>query len=88
MANYSCKKFSLTTYRLATIHSLQTDRQTDGRTDGRTTHDTKNALQHSYSASKTETHTWKMSTTKNLAEICSGCCKQINQSIETTDKRE
>jgi len=30
-ANYSCKTFSPTTYRLATIHLLQTDRQTTHR---------------------------------------------------------
>jgi len=30
-ANYSCKKFSGMTYRLATIHPWQTDRQTDDR---------------------------------------------------------
>jgi len=29
MSNYLCKKFFDTTYRLATIHPLQTDRQTD-----------------------------------------------------------
>jgi len=30
LTNYSCKKFSPTTYRLATIHPRQTtDRQTD-----------------------------------------------------------
>jgi len=33
MANCSCKKFFPTTYPLATVHPLQTDRQTD---DGRT----------------------------------------------------
>jgi len=33
MANYSCKKFSPTTYLLARIHPLQTDGRTDRRTD-------------------------------------------------------
>jgi len=33
MANYSCKKFSPTTYSLTTIHSLQTGGQTDRHTD-------------------------------------------------------
>jgi len=37
MANYLCKKFSLTPYPLATVHLLQTDRQTDRQTDGRQT---------------------------------------------------
>jgi len=33
MANYSCKKFSSTSYTLATIHLLQTDGQTDDNHD-------------------------------------------------------
>jgi len=34
VANYSCKKFSLTLYPPATVHPLQTDRQTTTRTNG------------------------------------------------------
>jgi len=33
MANYSYKRFSHTTYPLAKVHPLQTDRRTDRRTD-------------------------------------------------------
>jgi len=37
MANYLCKKFSLTPYPLATVHLLQTDRQTDDKHDNSST---------------------------------------------------
>jgi len=33
MANYSCEKFSLMPYLLATVHPLQTDGWTDRQTD-------------------------------------------------------
>jgi len=35
MANYSCKKFSPTTYPLARVHLLRIDRRTDRHTDRR-----------------------------------------------------
>jgi len=35
LANYSCEKFCLMTYRLATIHPLRTTTEDDGRTDRR-----------------------------------------------------